>query len=502
MSKSTPEYVTKTITILSKVIKTPKLDPKLLARPPIKFQRDIFNSVTKNTGFMKGLFKKNEINDEALRFRMGFEGGLSGHFFGSRKLFQIRPASLKTPFSRSKDKKLEMFVKVITLLEIMTKKELGIDAVKIVAGKEADKTNLMLQLIGRLAGKADAGTSSEKYVKAALKKLAGSSNSEPKPEEEDPAKEKKREREPSKQREGGEKRSSSKPRDEAKTTSRDKRDSSKSRSTPARDRSSSKPREGKTESAPKKQEEDTRKPHETSRSCPANSNKSRETPNSMRPPSANANRRKIQQKADEDEVEIDEGVESHNVSMDQQDAMDALAGHGDPDSEMRPVTSRGSRPTTSKGGRSRPGFERDNTTLVNDQFLVETRIMDENDAHGADQLNLDDQNNHGLLVNNMLKMRNQTDENNFEQEITYTPQEIKEFSSQRDKLIQTRDHLVKISEPIEQLNKITQYSTEDSDQLNKEMKNYRLQVIEAERKLTHNLRFGDLGFGVQKLVIF
>ena len=56
---------------------------------------------------------------------------------------------------KSRDKKRAMFVKVITLLELVSKKDLGIDVDKILAGHEAEKTNLMLQIVGRLAGKSD-----------------------------------------------------------------------------------------------------------------------------------------------------------------------------------------------------------------------------------------------------------------------------------------------------------------------------------------------------------
>merc|ERR1711974_304504 len=89
---------------------------------------------------MKGLFNKKDIDNEALK---------------------------------SRDKKRDMFIKVITLLEIMTKKDLGIDADKILAGQDSEKTNLMLQLVGRLAAKAETGQGSDKYVKVTLKKLAG-----------------------------------------------------------------------------------------------------------------------------------------------------------------------------------------------------------------------------------------------------------------------------------------------------------------------------------------
>merc|ERR1712173_96412 len=74
---------------------------------------------------------------------------------------------------KSRDKKRAMFVKVITLLELVSKKDLGIDVDKILAGHEAEKTNLMLQIVGRLAGKADCIANNSKYVKAVNKELSG-----------------------------------------------------------------------------------------------------------------------------------------------------------------------------------------------------------------------------------------------------------------------------------------------------------------------------------------
>ena len=94
---------------------------------------------------MKGLLSKKNIDNEALKNR---------------------------------DKKREMFVRVITLLEVMTKKDLGIDVDNILAGKEAEKTNLMLQIIGRLAAKQDISASNTKYVQAALKKLKSGNEKE------------------------------------------------------------------------------------------------------------------------------------------------------------------------------------------------------------------------------------------------------------------------------------------------------------------------------------
>merc|ERR1712127_459757 len=72
---------------------------------------------------------------------------------------------------KSRDKKRAMFVKVITLLELVSKKELGIEVDKILAGQESDKTNLMLQIVGRLAAKSDCVANNAKYEKAVNKKI-------------------------------------------------------------------------------------------------------------------------------------------------------------------------------------------------------------------------------------------------------------------------------------------------------------------------------------------
>ena len=423
-----PEYVQKSIKILERVIKSPKMDPKLLTRPPIKFQRDIFESITKTTGFMKGLFNKKDIDNEALK---------------------------------SRDKKRDMFIKVITLLEIMTKKDLGIDADKILAGQDAEKTNLMLQLVGRLASKADSGQSSDKYVKATLKKLAGDASGSTTNVEK-----------------------SGKLKEEVEPESRTKEKESREQKEPKeRSRSKSRQPAGKKEPSPAP----TTKERSSSKQRPSKSKRD-PSPEKVpkRPPSANANRRRPKPtiQADQDEVEIEENEISETNQQVGSDIDEGIDGLGQTQNSGRPMTSRGSRPTTAKN--------------LNDQFLVQTRLIDdENDD--ADILNQNDQlmigGEHGHLVDNMLKVREQgskqinnddTDDHNANYEakpIKFTSQQMKEFENKRNDLIETQKAIEKLSKSVIPLSKAADYAQEDADQMSKEHQSWRQQVLFAEKNL-------------------
>merc|ERR1712157_564283 len=308
--------VNKTIKVLGPLIKQPKIEARILSRPPIKFLRDIFESVIKTTGFMKGLFKKEDINDEALK---------------------------------SRDKKRDMFIKVITLLELMTKKELGIKADKILQGQEADKTNLMLQIIGKFAGKPGIGESSKKYVKVTLEKL----NS---------------------QQPGSAER--------------------KTRSNKNVEQKQSKPPT--TEKPAKKISS-----NETSKESP------RKPKINARPTSARRRPEPQREVSDisKDEVEIDndESQEVEHVQEDHRNSrsrnsrshsrsMNNSMSEGN-NTNLRPGTARGvshngNRPSTAKN--------------INEQFLVETAITPSNDNAQNQILNLETDGGHGVLVNNML----------------------------------------------------------------------------------------------------
>jgi len=354
---------------------------------------------------MKGLFEKGSIDNEAMK---------------------------------SRDKKRSMFVKVITLLEIVSKKELGIDVDKILAGQEADKTNLMLQIVGRLAGKQEVVANNTKMVKATLKKLKeGDVGTTDVKQEKKP--EKKAEKKP-------------------------ERDDKKSR------RERSKPAEAAP--APPAQPEEPAAPQ----------------PKQRRPPSANVSRRReamLQQQAaaESDEVEIDDG-----------DGEGGMPAEGA--TEGRPMTSRGARPVTAGRGNQ-----------SSDPFLVQTRIMDEDaNALGADgqpQVDalrlIDDgtevlapEGEHGALVANMLKAREEGAKRGAPQQeaasdapLKLNSQQMKEFERRRQDLLKTQETIQELSRAILPLAKAADYAQEDTDQMSKEHVQWRNQVTASHQQLRH-----------------
>ena len=307
---ATPEHVKKTIQILSKVIKTPKLDEKLLTRPPIKFQRDIFESIIKTTGFMKNLFDKGSVDDAAMK---------------------------------SRDKKRAMFVKVLTLLELVSKKELGIDVDKILAGQESDKTNLMLQIVGRLAAKSDCVANNAKYVKAVNKKISGSSGAENKNSGTEVVKSGKTEKEavkeePVKAKEPSKRSRTNKP--EAVDMKKSKTRQNSKSPTKTRERSKS-PQKAQNQV----QNDDT----EENKNVEDNDARNPRL-KVQRPPSAVASKRRQKQpvEAESDEVEIDEDeLEAEIQAHDQR--YENKGENEDIDENGRPKTSGGARPVTRSG---------------------------------------------------------------------------------------------------------------------------------------------------------
>jgi len=116
---------------LKGIIKNPKPDAKLLKRPPYRFLRDVVIEVAKQTQFLDGLFTAEEAgNDKA-----------------------------------SKDEKIEFLRKAIDATSFATGESLAVKAGKVVAGRDAELTNLWLQAI---AGAASSGVDSSEAVQRVL----------------------------------------------------------------------------------------------------------------------------------------------------------------------------------------------------------------------------------------------------------------------------------------------------------------------------------------------
>ncbi|XP_066543920.1 TRAF3-interacting protein 1 isoform X2 [Amia ocellicauda] len=108
--------VKKTQDTLGKVIKKPPLTEKLLNKPPFRYLHDIFTEVIRTTGFMKGLFVE---------------------------------AEMKSDNVKDKDAKITFLQKVIDVVIMVTGEPLSVKPARIVAGHEPEKTNELLQALGR-----------------------------------------------------------------------------------------------------------------------------------------------------------------------------------------------------------------------------------------------------------------------------------------------------------------------------------------------------------------
>ena len=84
---------------------------KLLGKPPFRYLHDIFTATLKATNFGAGLFVGEELNSKS------FE---------------------------DKDSKLGFLVKLITLTEMVVQEKMDIKPSMVLAGQQADKTNLWL----------------------------------------------------------------------------------------------------------------------------------------------------------------------------------------------------------------------------------------------------------------------------------------------------------------------------------------------------------------------
>jgi TRAF3-interacting protein 1 len=87
------------------------MSEKLLSKPPFRYLHDIFTATMGKTGFGNGLFQGEELNAKS------FE---------------------------DKDSKLGFLLKLITLTEMMVGEKLDIKPSMVLAGQQADKTNVWL----------------------------------------------------------------------------------------------------------------------------------------------------------------------------------------------------------------------------------------------------------------------------------------------------------------------------------------------------------------------
>ncbi|RLN93594.1 hypothetical protein BBJ28_00015856 [Nothophytophthora sp. Chile5] len=136
MGDSLEALIARTQEVLQPLIAKPKLAEKLLSKPPFRFLHDVFTAVTQSTGFAKGLY-----ND-----------------------FELASANLK-----EKAQKTSYLDKMIVCVGQCLGKEIDVRSSKIVAGLEAENTNLLLQSIAQCAS--DTSLDWSKAVQTALAKV-------------------------------------------------------------------------------------------------------------------------------------------------------------------------------------------------------------------------------------------------------------------------------------------------------------------------------------------
>nr|XP_045002633.1 TRAF3-interacting protein 1 isoform X2 [Jaculus jaculus] len=101
---------------LGKVIRRPPLTEKLLSKPPFRYLHDIITEVIRMTGFLKGLYTDTEMKSDNVK---------------------------------DKDAKISFLQKAIDVVMMVSGEPLSAKPARIVAGHEPEKTNELLQTIGK-----------------------------------------------------------------------------------------------------------------------------------------------------------------------------------------------------------------------------------------------------------------------------------------------------------------------------------------------------------------
>ena len=101
-----------TKTMYESLFSKPKMNEKLLTKPPFRYLHDIFTATMAATKFGTGLFEGPELDAKSIT---------------------------------DKEAKINFLVKLIQLTELVTGQQIDVKPSKIVAGQEAEKTNAFLQ---------------------------------------------------------------------------------------------------------------------------------------------------------------------------------------------------------------------------------------------------------------------------------------------------------------------------------------------------------------------
>ncbi|XP_025931393.1 TRAF3-interacting protein 1 isoform X3 [Apteryx rowi] len=101
---------------LGQVIRKPPLTERLLSKPPFRYLHDVITEVIRVTGFMKGLYTDFELKSDNVK---------------------------------DKDAKISFLQKAIDAVVLVTGEPLSVKPARVVAGHEPEKTNELLQAIGK-----------------------------------------------------------------------------------------------------------------------------------------------------------------------------------------------------------------------------------------------------------------------------------------------------------------------------------------------------------------
>lgn len=137
-------WVVATQKTLGAVITTPKLQEKLLRKPPFRFLHDVVTNFIKTTSLLKGLLSADELDSGKVT---------------------------------DKDAKIAFLQKIITTIEIATGQKCEAKPTKIITGADPENTNQMLQMLATLPS-----LPRDKVDAAVQKTLGGGGSSTPPPE--------------------------------------------------------------------------------------------------------------------------------------------------------------------------------------------------------------------------------------------------------------------------------------------------------------------------------
>lgn len=144
--------VKRTQEALGRVIRRPPLTEKLLSKPPFRYLHDIITEVIRMTGFMKGLYTE---------------------------------AEMKSDNVKDKDAKISFLQKAIDVVAMVSGEPLSAKPARIVAGHEPERTNELLQKIGKCCLSKLSSDDAVKRVLAGEKDVKGRASLTSKPQEPD-----------------------------------------------------------------------------------------------------------------------------------------------------------------------------------------------------------------------------------------------------------------------------------------------------------------------------